>query len=228
MIYTEAYFEKHAKKYHSGDRHNSIVLTGKAYFKGYALYVECMCNCGTILFTQLQHLLSGHTKSCGCYKNEILSQNKFKHGMSEHPLYKILNTMKSRCYNQSTREYVNYGARGITVCDEWLNDFMSFYNWAMKLGWRQGLEVDRENNDGNYNPENCRIVSAAVQSRNKRNNFIITAFGETKCLADWVADDRCSVSYNTVKDRILKWGFCAEVAITAGPLNKKTAKLIER
>jgi len=93
----------------------------------------------------------------------------YKHGLTgNHPLYSAWQNMKRRCDNPKTEQYKDYGGRGITVCKEWINDFMCFYNWAIRSGWGPGLTLDRKNNDLNYAPENCRFVDRITQGRNQR------------------------------------------------------------
>lgn len=94
--------------------------------------------------------------------------NFYKHGYSNHILYKKWENMKTRCLNQKVKEYKNYGGRGICICDEWLNSPKSFIEWGMKNGYEDGLTIDRINNDGNYEPSNCRWVTKKVQQRNQR------------------------------------------------------------
>lgn len=97
----------------------------------------------------------------------IGNKHHFKHGLSRHKLYGVWSSMNGRCYRKTCEEWVNYAARGITVCDEWKNDFMSFYNWA-KNKWSYGLNIDRIDNDGNYEPNNCRFVTPSQSAHNQR------------------------------------------------------------
>ena len=116
--------------------------------------------CGTEFRTQINNVKNGNTKSCGCYTK--------KHGLKNTRLYRIWGGIKDRTLNIKTREFPNYGGRGITICEEWKNDFLSFYNWAMSNDYSDELSIDRIDNDGNYCPENCRWVTSTIQSRNKR------------------------------------------------------------
>lgn len=93
-----------------------------------------------------------------------------KHGHSGTPLEFMYSSMFSRCYNPKNNRYKNYGGRGITVCDEWLNSRLRFYNWAIDNGWKQGLQLDRIDNDGNYTPENCRLVTLKENTRTRGSN----------------------------------------------------------
>lgn len=125
----------------------------------------CRCECGTEKVVATEHLIGSYVKSCGCL-NRKPPPNK-THGKKNHPLYGTWQNMKNRCYNKNVMSYANYGARGITICDEWLHDFQAFYDWAMENGWKPTLEIDRTNNDGGYSPGNCRIVTRKINLRNK-------------------------------------------------------------
>lgn len=124
----------------------------------------CECICGNGKLIPGWRLRNNSTKSCGCLEleNQINNCNKRTviHGLHEHPLYRKFQSIKARCYNIDNKSYHNYGGKGVKVCEEWLIDFKSFYDWAMMNGWEQGkeLSVDRVNNDGDYCPENCRII----------------------------------------------------------------------
>lgn len=149
----------------------------------------------------------------------MLNSSSIKHGMAGgvtnkvHPLYKAYYGMKARCYNTKDKRYKDYGGRGIVVCSEWMSSFLAFYDWAINNGWRRGITLDRINNNGNYEPSNCRWVSLTVQNRNRRFNVNIIAFGEKKCLQEWFNDKRCFVSAPTILNRIKK-GISPELAIT--------------
>jgi len=89
-------------------------------------------------------------------------------GMSGSPLKGVWYDMRKRCYSKNVKDYKNYGARGVTLCDEWYVSFAPFYEWSLKNGYAKGLTIDRKNNDGDYSPENCRWVSRSIQNRNTR------------------------------------------------------------
>jgi len=122
-------------------------------------------------------LSSGHTKSCGCLRRELILKSNFRHGYRKHALYTVWLNCKARCYYPKHKSYKNYGGRGITVCTEWRNDSAAFIEWALTNGWKKGLTIDRRNNDGNYTPQNCRFVSRYTQSNNSRNNKLFVAYG---------------------------------------------------
>ncbi len=123
----------------------------------------------------------------------------------QHPLYRVWGGMIGRCENPKAGGYERYGGRGIKVCGEWRNSSLGFITWALANGWKKGLHIDRIDNDGNYSPENCRFVTAAVNSRNKRSSRFIEFNGETLLLSDW--SERLDIPYGTLTQRIYirKW-----------------------
>ena len=119
--------------------------------------------------------------------------------------------MRSRCLNQNAHEYNNYGGRGIVICGEWLADFDNFADWAFESGYAEGLTIDRINNDGNYEPDNCRWITKGEQNRNKRTNVMIEYKGEKKCIRDWYRE--LNLPYCAIRKRIAR-GWSAEKAFT--------------
>jgi len=122
--------------------------------------------------------------------------------------------MVQRCTNPKAAHYRNYGARGISICTEW-RDFKTFHAWAIANGWAEGLEIDRRDNNGNYEPSNCRWVTHAENNLNKRTNRLVTYAGQTKTLKEW--SDLTGLRYKTIQGRldILKWD--TEKALTTPP-----------
>lgn len=145
----------------------------------------CECECGNKTIVQSCILRHGKTASCGCLRNEVVSKINTKHGQAHTRPYKTWKNMIARCYHKNYKNYKNYGGRGIQVCEEWKNDFVSFYNWAISNGYTDNLTLDRINTDGNYEPNNCRWVSMKEQDRNRRTNRLLTYNGETHCYAEW-------------------------------------------
>jgi len=178
----------------------------------YRRLVVVRCECGVIKTVSFNGLRMGHTKSCGCYNSDSASERKTTHGLSKHPLFTIWSNMRQRCHVLSHKQYIDYGGRGISVCDEWNADFLSFYQWAISSGWEKGLTVDRENNDGNYDPNNCRIATNTIQQRNKRTNILYTPNGETKCLSEWC--EYFHLKYKIVHQRINRDNYSFEEAIS--------------
>lgn len=136
-----------------------------------------------------------------------------RHGLSKHPLYRVWVGMRVRCYDPKHCMYHRYGGRGITVCDEWLESFKAFYDFAIAHGWRKGLETDRIDNNGNYEPQNVRFVTTLENHQNKCTVRPITAWGETKGINAWVRDPRCNVGLACFTNR-MKQGLSPEAAMT--------------
>ena len=140
------------------------------------------------------------------------------HHKSNTPLYSVYKGIKRRCYNPNDINYKNYGARGIKVCDEWLNDFQTFYDWAISNGYNEDLSIDRVNVNGNYEPSNCRWVNKETQSNNKRNNRLITFNGETKTIAQW--GKAIGIDKNILYERLNKLGWSIEDTLTTPLLTR--------
>lgn len=179
---------------------------------------KCRCDCGKEVIVKAYSLTTGQTKSCGCLKKEqnYINIAKVKHNMTNTRLYNIWRDMKSRCLNPNNKRHKFYFDKGITVCDEWKNDFMNFYNWAINNGYRDNLTIDRINNNGNYEPKNCRWATITEQNNNQSNNIRIKYNESEYTLSE------LSKIYNikraTLYDRI-KRGWTIDEA-----LNRKVAK----
>jgi hypothetical protein len=158
--------------------HNFINKAGKRYGRlvvikeadrnkqGGVLW-KCRCDCGNVKTIAGNDLQSGKTKSCGCLRKELIKKRNKTHGHNGERIYRIWRNMKNRCLNKKTPDYKYYGARGITVCKEWLK-FLPFYEWAMEHGYSDILTIDRRNAYGNYRPSNCSWVTRQEQSHNQR------------------------------------------------------------
>jgi hypothetical protein len=121
--------------------------------------------------------------------------------------------MLVRCYDPTSKPYKDYGGRKITMAPEWL-DYNTFYIWAINNGAEPGLQLERLDNNGNYGPDNCTFVTRSVNMRNTRRARLITAFGETKCLLEWVEDSRCVVTISGTLWRRIQAGWAPEEALT--------------
>lgn len=176
-------------------------------------HYQCRCSCGRILQVRATNLYMG-AKSCGCGRLDAMT----RHGESRSRLYRTWERIIQRCHNPNSNVFSDYGGRGIIVCDEWRADYTAFRDWALANGHADGLEIDRwPDNNGPYAPDNCRWATRAEQLRNTRSNSNHTAFGETKCMVDWVADPRCVVSSHCLRYR-LKNGWDFPTALTTPPL----------
>lgn len=163
---------------------------------------KCQCDCGNIVDVRKDMLKSGNTKSCGCLQREKASttaKNKRIHGKSKTRLYGIYHHIINRCCNKNVLNYSNYGGRGITICEEWLNDFMAFYNWSISNGYNDNLTIDRIDVNGNYEPSNCRWVTPKQQSNNRRSSILLNYNGEIKTIKQW--SEKLSCKYGTMVAR---------------------------
>ncbi len=177
----------------------------------------CVCDCGKTCVVQSNNLRSGNTKSCGCEGSRTKIGQKFAtHGIpDDHPVYRAWNEMKKRCYSENHKNYNRWGRRGIRVCDEWLYDFKAFYDWSLENGWEKGLSIDRIDNDGNYEPSNCRWATAREQAINRSSTIWIECGGERLCLIDW--SRKTGLCKDTIKQR-LKRGWTVEKALFTEPM----------
>lgn len=174
-------------------------------------YMKCQCDCGNIKIVPLNSLKSGHTRSCGCTKG--INQRGYKYNYPR--LYPIYDNIMKRCYKPTDSGYRFYGERGIIMCDEWKSNRDSFYEWCLENGYKDGLQLDRINVNGNYEPSNCRFITAKENARNKRNNriiyhnnkkYVFTEFCET-----FGIKNRRSALYRYMKkgftsDELIEWG----------------------
>jgi len=128
----------------------------------------CSCECGNKKSVVKSHLVNGVTRSCGCLARELSSVRGKIHGMTDTRLYRAWKNMRNRCCSPSTDKYEDYGGRGITVCAEWANSSKSFIDWALANGYADNLEIDREDNNSGYSPNNCRWVTRSLNTVNQR------------------------------------------------------------
>lgn len=164
----------------------------------------CQCECGntnTIESSSLTKHRSTQCKSC----------SKSKHRQAYHGLYPVWANIKYRCLNENSSAYKNYGGRGITICDDWKNDFKAFYDWGVAHGYQKGLQIDRIDNDGNYEPNNCRFVDCATNIRNQRG---------TKLTIDQSKDIRYALSQGLTCSSLAKLYRIGEERIRLIKLNR--------
>ena len=163
----------------TGQRFGKLVVIERAFVRKKKVYWKCQCDCGEVRYHFTDTLLRGNAKSCGCgYR---------KHELSHSGLWNVFYGMRKRCLNPLAHGYENYGGRGIKVCDEWLekDGFIKFKEWALANGYEKGLSLDRIDNNGNYEPSNCRWATDREQANNRRNNVLVTYKGETHTISEW-------------------------------------------
>ena len=177
-----------------GTRYGRLVIIKevepKKLTREYRRMFLCRCDCGEEIVTSLNSLRTGGATSCGCKRKEhcsIANINRRTRPNNEDAkrIYTIWCNMKSRCFRKTASSYNIYGARGISVCDDWRNEFLAFYEWAIANGYKPGLTIDRIDCNGNYEPSNCRWATMTEQANNKRKNVLITHNGETHTIAEW-------------------------------------------
>lgn len=164
-----------------GEKFNKLTVLAEFYERTKTGKVQfiCLCECGNKIVTVGSKLVNGHTKSCNCLQKEAVLNTGFSnrtHNKSKTRIYKIWSSMKARCYNPSYESFERYGGRGIIVCDRWKNNFEDF---LIDMGYgEKGLSIDRINNDGNYEPNNCKWSTRLEQENNKSTNRHIFYFGQ--------------------------------------------------
>ena len=145
---------------------------------------RCKCDCGNVVTILGESLRRGLSSSCGCFRRDELSNRK-THGETDSRMYRVWCAIKARCLNKNTVAYKDYGARDITICDDWKSSYESFRDWALCNGYQEKLSIDRIDNNQGYSPENCRWVDAKAQANNRRSNRIYEIDGETHNLTEW-------------------------------------------
>ena len=153
-----------------GNRYGYVVVKGVEKFNNTITLLVCACDCGRKFKISHRYISDGTIKSCGCIRirNKIRYINrKTVSKYTDHKLYTAWSNMKARCCRKSDRAYYRYGGRGISVCREWMYSFENFKEFALENGWEPGLEMDRIDNDGNYEPDNVRFVTRMINAQNR-------------------------------------------------------------
>lgn len=147
----------------------------------------CQCDCGNQCTVPGDRLKRGDTKSCGCYRRENTGKMFQKYADNEvNPrIYRIWKLIHQRCQGKNSPKFNNYGGRGISICTEWLDDFIAFQTWALANGYDDSLSIDRIDVNGPYSPENCRWTNNLIQCNNKTDNVFLEFCGERHSVADW-------------------------------------------
>lgn len=197
----------------AGKKFGSLqVLRTEGKYKSGQYKWLCKCDCGNEVAVCSSSLVRGLTKSCGCQKGNFCRDANIKHGKSKTRLYGIWTGIKTRCFDRNCDAYIRYGGRGITMCDEWANDFQAFYKWSMDNGYAENLTIDRIDNTQGYSPSNCRWATYKEQGNNTSKNRMLTAFGETHTLTEWA--ERSGLLFATLRRRVFVYGWDVEKAIT--------------
>ena len=145
------------------------------------MIAKCRCDCGNECIKEIHEVCADKVGSCGCSR-QLYKGIKLR---TKERLYGIWFGIRERCYNPKEPGYHNYGGRGITVCEEWKNDYSTFRTWALSNGYADDLTIDRINVNGNYEPSNCKWATWVEQCNNKRGNILITYNGETHTATEW-------------------------------------------
>lgn len=157
----------------------------------------CRCICGNEVYVTVSHLRGGDTRSCGCYSAECRVVLNTKHGMRESREYGIWQGAKRRCLDSNLKCFKHYGGRGITMCKEWAESFEAFFR---DMGpCPEGYSIERINNDGNYEPSNCKWIPRPDQGRNKRNLTLVEFEGEQLTLRQ--LSEKTGIPYSTLRAR---------------------------
>ncbi len=166
----------------TGQRFGRLVVEARVEDRKKHKYWYCLCDCGVYTIVSHGNLRNGHTRSCGCLVRDTMGDVSRSHGLSKTPIYRHWAKMNYRCNNPSATQYRHYGGRGIQICERW----QSFENFYADMGdsFKPGLTLDRIDNDGNYEPSNCRWADQQTQCRHRRNSRVLTVNGITACLTE--------------------------------------------
>lgn len=165
----------------TGDKFGRLTYLGEEKIVKKRRYGKFQCECGNVKYIRIDGVASGSSQSCGCKRRNKVGLDSVEY----ERLYNVWSNMIKRCYDESSDRFYAYGKRGISVCDEWKNDFRSFAKWAVDNGWNQNLSIERKDVNKDYSPENCEFITMKQQARNKTNNIRIVYHGEEKCIAEW-------------------------------------------
>ena len=168
--------------------------------RGQTMWV-CECDCGNEVIVQTGNLQSGNTISCGCYGRERTVEASRTHGMRQSSEYQSWVKLRGRCFSEYNNRYVSHGGRGITVCDRWKDSFQNFYD-DMGPKPTPKHSIERIDNEGNYEPENCKWATPREQANNRRSSLKLDIYGEVKSLAQWCRE--FEVPYKSAQHMLAK------------------------
>lgn len=194
----------------TGRTFNRLTVIGFSHFKKLRRYWSCLCTCGKTTTAQTTRLISGNTKSCGCLRDETRRKIGNFH-CKIHPEYSVWIGIKKRCFKKDYPDYHLYGGRGIAICKQWAADFETFFR---DMGPRPSPKhsIDRIDNDGNYEPGNCRWATPKEQNYNRRVNRFVTIGGVTRRISDWC--QMFGITPRIANSRIVRYGWDEIRAIT--------------
>jgi hypothetical protein len=222
-------------QYLPGQKINECIVIKELQPKGYSRYFLFQCHCGKEFANHMNLIKGGRVKGCGCLEKKFhIGQIPYNLGKSNPnikkykkdcwnsrlPEYRTWISIKQRCYNSNHSRYYRYGMRGIKVCDRWLHSFENFFIDMGERGNKK-LSIERRNNDGDYEPNNCYWGTSAEQSINKSSNRFLELWGEIKTISQW--SKIASISENTIRSR-LKYGWDANRILTE-PLRHIPSKI---
>lgn len=184
----------------ANDRFGRLVVIRELLPMGNGRLFECLCDCGKSTPVSLKSLRNAGTKSCGCLQREHAKRVNRSHGLYKSRLHSIWMNMKQRCYNINAPHYPNYGGKGVSICDQWRNDFKAFYDWAVSSGYEDHLTIDRKDFKGDYEPSNCRWITLQEQNLNTSRSRNVTYSGKTMTLKEW--SDVTGIKYKTLAQRL--------------------------
>ena len=168
----------------TGQRFGKLTVVHEVEKLGHFTAWLCKCDCGRESIVRTNSLRAGATKSCGCGIVEATRARATKYSIRNMRLYHVWYGMINRCQDPKSKFYHRYGGRGISVCEEW-HDYEAFARWALCNGYKEGLSIDRTDNDGNYDPNNCRWTTMKVQHNNTSQCKFYTINGETHSVSEW-------------------------------------------
>ncbi len=189
-------------------------LTAIARVPGVRLFSSCawtfQCDCGKVVISSVNRVRSGNTKSCGCWNIEVSTSHVQTHGLSNTPEWEVWKTMKQRCHNPKSKRYPEWGGRGIVVCEQWRKSFEVFIS---DIGNRPSSQhqIERINNNGNYEPGNVKWATRSEQARNKRNNRLFDANGMSMTIPAW--SEMFGVKQGVIANRLYRLGWSVEDAV---------------
>lgn len=190
---------------------------------GYERVMLWQCDCGNQKAILMSNVVTFQTKTCGCLQKAVCRQLLTVHGLYDHPLRVVRRNMIDRCYKKENNEvdYSRYGGRGITVCDQWRYSLVEFVKWAKANGYKKGLTIDRKDNNGNYEPSNCRFTDRLTQANNRRTNRVVYLDGQRYTL------QQLCRKYNLNRKTATKYlnlGFEAKEVVLKMKNNRKVIK----